>query len=293
MSTSSYTRLIRFIPTDSADPSIGEPTQPDQDVGLAVLRGEEVEVDVFQGTSILQPGSRTPGRKKVAKLLSPLSADEVGTIRCIGLNYKNHAEELKVALPRVPTLFMKPETALAHPYPTQETIIPKPFVEHDAADYESELAIVIGKQCKNVSEEEALDYLLGFTAANDISSRLNQFAQSQWSYSKSFDGACPIGPAFVSKSAVERMSDLKMTGTHNGRVVQRSGLDDLIFPISKIISFLSQGTTLKPGTLILTGTPAGVGWMQEPKNMLRDGDEFHVTVSHGVGTLVSRIVNEK
>ncbi|KAK4688060.1 hypothetical protein P7C73_g2061, partial [Tremellales sp. Uapishka_1] len=284
----SYSRLIRFIPKSSpTSPAlIGEPVDPKQDIGLATYSSEEVTVDVFSGSSILAPGERTGKTETVHRVLSPLASNEVGTIRCIGLN------ECNLAIPDMPVLFMKPSTALADPFPA-DTVIPRAVVKDEAADYESELAIVIGKTCKNVSEEDALDYLLGFTAANDVSSRKAQMSQSQWCFSKSFDGACPIGPAFVSKHAVSAIGDLQIKGSLNGEVVQESGLDDLIFSVPKIISFLSQGTTLPPGTIIITGTPAGVGFVSEPKRRLKEGDEFRVCVSHGVGTLINRIREEE
>ncbi|GAA5932239.1 hypothetical protein JCM3775_001169 [Rhodotorula graminis] len=289
---STWSRLIRFVPASGSTPVIGEPCDPAQDVGLASFAGDPIEVDTFTGSSILDPGERTGTKDKVKTILSPLAQSEVGTIRCIGLNYLRHAEEVKMALPEVPVLFMKPSTSLADPYPAP-TVIPKAFVQDQAADYESELVIVIGKAAKNVSEQDALDYVLGYTAANDVSSRRAQFAQSQWCYSKSFDGACPVGPAVVNKEQVKSIAELKIRGTLNGKTVQESGLDDLIFSAPKIVSFLSQGTTLPPGTIILTGTPAGVGWSSEPQTLLKDGDDFRVFVSHGVGTLINQVVEEK
>lgn len=305
---------------------------------------------------------------QVGKLLSPLAEEEVGTIRCIGLNVSPlsfpssssssqllilmschavresckgskhgsphrsraiHASTLPTSSASVPVShrsvsYRKPSTALADPYPAP-TIIPKSYVGDHAADYESELVVVIGKKCKNVSEGDAMSYIAGYTASNDVSSRAQQFAQSQWCYSKSFDGACPIGPAFVPASQVKDIGELVIEGRKNGTVVQKSKLEcvflwlphhptislrsrklitvppgfffscdsDLIFTIPKIVSFLSQGTTLNPGTIILTGTPAGVGWSSEPKNLLKDGDEFRVFVSHGVGTLINEIQEEK
>ncbi|KAJ9104358.1 hypothetical protein QFC19_004000 [Naganishia cerealis] len=288
-----YARLVRFIPkAGSGKPLIGEPEDATQDVGLAAYNSEPIKVSVFSGSSVLQPGEKTGESFEVERLLSPLAEEEVGTIRCIGLNYVKHAHEVKMALPTVPVLFMKPSTALADPYPAP-TVIPKAYVGDNAADYESELVVVIGKSCKNVSESEAMQYVAGYTASNDVSSRAQQFAQSQWCYSKSFDGACPVGPAFVPASRVRDIGEMSIEGRKNGQVVQKSRLDDLIFTVPKIVSFLSQGTTLKPGTIILTGTPAGVGWSFEPKNLLHDGDEFSVYVSHGVGTLINKIVEEK
>ncbi|OCF75611.1 mitochondrial protein [Kwoniella mangroviensis CBS 8886] len=295
----SFSRLIRFIPksTSSSIPLIGEPVDAGLDVGIASYSSEPIEVEVHSGHSVLSPGERTGKRELVSRLLSPLGREEVGTIRCIGLNYVNHAKEVNQPIPTTPTLFMKPSTALGDPFPAP-SIVPKAYVPDDAADYEAEVAIVIGKQAKNVSEEEALDYLLGITAANDLSSREAQFRTSQWSYSKSFDGACPIGPAIVHKDHIKALADVKIEGELNGNTVQESKLDDLIFSIPKIISFLSQGSTLQPGTIILTGqvgcyTPAGVGWTASSRVTLRDGDEFRVFVSHGVGTLINKIEEEK
>ncbi|KAI5209456.1 hypothetical protein E4T39_00913 [Aureobasidium subglaciale] len=289
----SFSRLVRFVPaSDSKAILIGEPVDSELDVGLAIRKGKDVEVKVFSGKSALSPGSLSDKTEKIAKLLSPLSQAEVGTIRCIGLNYKKHAEEVKLAEPAEPVIFLKPATALADPYPTP-TVIPKHTKSSDTADYESELAVVISKPCKNVSESEALDYVLGYTAANDVSSRAAQFAQSQWCYSKGFDGACPIGPVLASSKLIPDPSKLHMKGSKNGNVMQDSGIDDLIFDIPKLISFCSQGTTLPAGTVILTGTPAGVGIGKDPKEFLRDGDEFSVEVHPHIGTLTTVFEDEK
>ncbi|GAB7350493.1 hypothetical protein MBLNU459_g1083t1 [Dothideomycetes sp. NU459] len=287
----SFSRLVRFVPaSDSNAVLIGEPVDANLDVGAATRKGEEVEVRVFSGTSALKPGSLTDKVEKVARLLSPLAQEEVGTIRCIGLNnvqYKQHAEEVNMAAPPDPVLFLKPATSLADPYPAP-TIMPKFTLAHETADYESELVVVIGKAAKDVSEAEALDYVLGYTAANDVSSRTSQFAQSQWCFSKGFDGACPIGPVLASASLVPDPKKLHIRGLKNGKVMQDCGLDDLIFHIPKLISFCSQGTTLPVGTLILTGTPAGVGAGKKPTEYLRDGDEFAVEIQPHIGTLVTK-----
>ncbi|OCF35852.1 mitochondrial protein [Kwoniella heveanensis BCC8398] len=297
---SSFTRLVRFIPRDSdsgsgsgsSEPLIGEPVDPALDVGLASYENKPIEVSVFSGRSVVNAGSKTDRKAIVERLLSPLAQSEVGTIRCIGLNYVYHAKECNMAIPDTPTVFMKPSTALGDPHPAP-TILPKAFLKDDAADYEAELVVVLSKDAKNVSEADALDYVLGYTAANDVSSRIAQFQQSQWSYSKSFDGACPIGPAIIHRDSIKSISDLKIAGVLNGKEVQSSGLDDLIFSVPKIVSFLSQGSTLPAGTVIITGTPAGVGWLAEPRVTLKEGDEFRVFVSHGVGTLINKIEEEK
>ena len=167
-----------------------------------------MEVTIYSGSSVLSPGSPTDKTDTIHKVLSPLSASELGggCIRCIGLNYRAHAEEAGLDLPKVPPVFLKPSTALANPYPTDTTPLPTLSVESESGDYESELAVVLGREVKNVREEEVKDgmlgrgraagVLLGYTAANDVSCRKAQFDQSQWCYSKSFDGACPLGESF-------------------------------------------------------------------------------------------------
>ncbi|EJT98606.1 hypothetical protein DACRYDRAFT_24218 [Dacryopinax primogenitus] len=287
-----WSRLLRFLPPNSTTPLLGEPVNEAQDVGLATLNGEEVKVAVFSGSSVLSPGEKTGRVEVVERLLSPLAMEEVGTIRCIGLNYIKHAQEAGMPLPKVPVLFLKPSTALSDPYPSP-TPIPRPFVKDDAADYESELCVVIGQKCRDVSEQEAMGYVLGYTASNDVSSRVAQLEQSQWCYGKGQDGACPIGPTIVSTNAIPDYTQLHMRGLLNNTLVQSTKLDDLIFSIPQIIAFLSKGTTLLPGTLILTGTPAGIGWAMNPKGTLKDGDEFKVEILPLVGTLVNRIEFEK
>lgn len=153
--------------------------------------------------------------------------------------------------------------------------------------------MILSKPAKNVSEADALDYVLGYTACNDVSSRTSQFAQTQWSFSKGFDGACPIGPTIVSPSLIPDPAKLHLRGLKNGDVLQESGTDDLIFSVPQLISFLSQGTTLPAGTLIITGTPAGVGVGKKPKVTLREGDEFAVEILPYIGTLLNVFENEK
>ncbi|KAI2623477.1 hypothetical protein GGS26DRAFT_600352 [Hypomontagnella submonticulosa] len=282
-----FERLVRFLPRrQDAAALIGEPVDREIDVGKAVRNGEAVQVRVFSGSSVLNPGSPTNAIETISRILSPLSAAEVGTIRCIGLNYANHAKEANMKVPDVPMMFLKPATALADPWPVS-TIIPKHTLKDDCADYESELAIVIGRTCKNVGEAEALSYVLGYTAANDVSSRASQIAQSQACFSKGFDGACPLGPVLVSAAVMPDPSAFTIRGLKNGEVMQSSGLSDMIFDCAKLISFLSQGTTLPAGTVIITGTPAGVGFGKKPPAYLHDGDEFVVELLPHVGSLYS------
>lgn len=289
----SFERLVRFVPKgDSNAVLIGQPVHSEVDVGAAVRKGQDVQVKVYSGSSVLSPGTPTDKIEVIDRVLSPLSMQEVGTIRCIGLNYRGHANEVGMKIPDIPVVFMKPATSLADPWPAP-TVIPKHTLKDDCADFESELAVVIGKPCKNVSKEEALDYVLGYTANNDISSRVSQLNQSQWCYSKGYDGACPLGPTLVSAEVIKDPSKLKLRGLLNGKVVQESGLDDLIFDVPEIVSFCSQGTTLLPGTTIITGTPAGIGWGRNPKLTLHGGDEFVVEILPHIGSLVNVMEEEK
>ncbi|OQD75900.1 hypothetical protein PENDEC_c005G02632 [Penicillium decumbens] len=289
---STFSRLVRFVPkSNPTKVLIGEPVDPQLDVGLAVYQGKEVSVRRFSGSSVLNPGAATGVTETIERVLSPLVQTEVGSIRCIGLNYVSHAKEMSLAIPDVPTLFIKPSTALGDPFPAP-TILPKITQQDSTGDYESEMVIVIGKDAKDVPESEALDYVLGYTAANDVSSRTSQMNQSQWCFSKGFDGACPIGPVLVSAALVPDASKFHIRGLKSGRVMQDCALTDLIFNVPQLVSFLSQGTTLPAGTIILTGTPPGVGAARTPKEFIKAGDEFAVELLPYVGTLINKIEHQ-
>ncbi|CAI6099517.1 unnamed protein product [Clonostachys chloroleuca] len=287
-----FSRLVRFVPrSDTAKILIGQPVSQHIDVGLALYQGTNVQAEVFSGSSVLAPGEATGNIEAISRVLSPLASSEVGTIRCIGLNYKKHAEEVKLDIPTVPTVFLKPNTSLGDPWPAP-TVLPKLSQIDDCADYEAELAVIIGKSAKNVTEAEAMEYVLGYSAANDISSRTSQFNTSQWCFSKGFDGSCPLGPTVVSKSLISDPSKLHIRGLKNGKVLQDCGLDDLIFSIPKIVSFLSQSSTIPAGTVIITGTPAGVGAGKNPKVTLKQGDTYSVELQPFIGTLINVFENE-
>ncbi|KKK21295.1 hypothetical protein P175DRAFT_0458295 [Aspergillus ochraceoroseus IBT 24754] len=289
---STFSRLVRFTPKSNPSRTlIGEPVDPEIDVGLALYQGKDVRVHLFSGSSVLNPGQKTSATESIQRVLSPLAQNEVGSIRCIGLNYVSHAAEMKLDLPSVPTLFYKPSAALADPFPAP-TILPRITQVDNTGDYESEMVIVIGRDAKDVREDEALDYVLGYTAANDVSSRTSQMNQSQWCFSKGFDTACPIGPTLVSSTLIPDASKLHIRGLKNGRVLQDCPLTDLIFSVPKLVSFLSQGTTLPAGTIVLTGTPPGVGAAKNPKEFLTAGDEFAVELLPHVGTLITKFEHQ-
>ncbi len=279
---SDWERLVRFIPKDSTEVHIGEPDPSISDVGLALFNSREVSVNLVEGDIF---SGRVTGRQvKIGKLLAPIAQAQCQIVRCIGLNYHDHAEELSLDIPKVPTLFIKPSSALADPFPGT-IAIPK-AAQDDTCDYEAELAIVIKKTGRDIPEHEALDYVLGYTCANDVTARSHQLSQSQWCFAKGMDGFCPIGPVLVSPSQIR--SEFVVRCFHNGDMVQDGNTKDFIFPIERIISFVSQGTTLAKGSVILTGTPAGVGYYRNPRITLKHHDEVQVYISQ-IGTLVNKV----
>jgi len=206
-------------------------------------------------------------------------------------------------LPSRPIIFMKPITCLCHP--NENILIPqvcqnnnnndKYGKEKGEIDWEVELVIIIGKECKNVLKENALNYILGYTVGNDVSARKWQLEKElsggQWIRGKSFDTFCPLGPALLLQENNVNANNLKLWCTVNGKKMQDSNTNDLIFNIQEIVSFVSQGTTLLPGTVILTGTPSGIGWGMNPKQFLKDGDQVIVGIEH-IGELVNDVKNE-
>lgn len=223
---------------------------------------------------------------KVEEICSRLSPIEPKNIFCIGLNYKQHAKEMNLPIPQEPVVFMKPTSSLNHPdHPIQIPVCSK----GDEMDYECELAIVIGQKALNVSKENALDYVLGYTIANDVSARIWQKTNGgQWIRAKGFDGFCPIGPVLVTKDEILNPQSLSIKTYVNGQIMQDSHTSDMVFDVASIISFLSQSTTLYPNTLILTGTPSGVGVGRKPPIFLKAGDSVVIEIEK-IGQLKNTI----
>lgn len=213
------------------------------------------------------------------KLLPPVDPPN---IFCLGLNYREHAMETGHTLPVEPLVFIKATTALCGP--GDPIILPEQYP--DKIDYEAELAIVIGKMARNVPEDKADEVILGYTAANDVSNRAVQFTDGQWARAKSHDTFCPVGPVIVTGLDA---GNLGIVCRLDGEVMQASNTSDLIFPVRRIVSHLSRCFTLLPGTLILTGTPGGVGFMRKPPVYLRPGQVVEVEIE-GIGTLVNPVV---
>jgi 2,4-didehydro-3-deoxy-L-rhamnonate hydrolase len=212
-----------------------------------------------------------------------LPIERPGKIVCVGLNYRDHAEEQGAELPAAPLLFAKWPNALIGP---GEPIVIPPVVTK--CDYEAELGVVIGERVKNVSRERAFAAVRGYVCANDVSARDLQFSDGQWSRGKSPDTFCPVGP-LVPAADIPDPHDLRIQATVSGEVLQDSTTANLIFGVDEIISYASQTMTLEPGDLILTGTPAGVGVFRKPPRLLQPGDEVTITIE-GVGTLTNPVV---
>ena len=211
-------------------------------------------------------------------------------IYAIGLNYRAHAEETGLEIPKYPMVFMKAPTATQNP--GDPIVLPR-YMRSDKVDFEAELGVVIGRPCKNVKPEEALSYVLGYVCANDVSARdwQKEKGGGQFCRGKTFDTFCPVGPCLATADEIADPSKLTIRSFVNEDKMQESGTDDMIFDVPTLISFLSGSTTLLPGTLILTGTPSGVGEARDPKRYLVPGDEVTVEID-GVGILTNPVVEE-
>jgi len=194
---------------------------------------------------------------------------------------------MKMTLPKTPEVFFKPDTCLHSPSAPLHIphIAQKP-------DLEVELAVVIGKDCKDVSSRTAMEYVLGYMTANDVTARDIQDRGSQWGYCKGFDEFAPMGPTLVSARAIPDPSVLLLKSRLNGRTMQNGAASNMIFTVAEIISYLSMGTTLRKGTIILTGTPCGIGHSYKPPIYLANGDSMKIWISHGLGTLTNPVVRD-
>ena len=216
----------------------------------------------------------------------PLAIQRPGKIVCVGLNYRDHAAEGGMDLPKAPLLFAKwPNTLIGHGDPI---VLPP---ETEQVDYEAELGVVIGRKARRVSEAEALDHVEGYICLNDVSARDMQFADGQWTRGKSPDTFCPVGPRLVPREEIDDPQALAIRCIVNGEALQDSSTAQMIFSVAEIIAYTSQVITLEPGDLIATGTPAGVGVFRDPKVLLSDGDEVSVEIE-GLGTLTNPITKE-
>lgn len=225
---------------------------------------------------------------KPGKLLAPVVPTN---ILCIGLNYKKHAAESKSDLPKYPVLFIKNTAAVQNPGDPIE--IPQKLAS-TRVDYECELAVVIGKRCKNVSRANALDYVLGYTCGNDVSARdwQRDGGGGQWCQGKGFDTFCPLGPVLVTRDEIPNPNQLRIQTILNGETMQDWNTNDMIFDVAAIIEYLSSSKTLLPGTVIMTGTPHGVGFARNPPVWLKPGDTVTIEIEK-IGALTNPVVLER
>lgn len=211
-------------------------------------------------------------KDEIEAFLPPTSPSK---IVAVGVNYRDHAEEMGHALPAEPLLFIKPSTSII----ANGEAVAYPAVMTERVDYEAELAVVIGKKCRNIAPNEVTEYILGYTCANDVTARDLQSKDGQWTRSKSFDTFCPLGPWIV--SGIDP-SDLEIKMIHNGKMVQHSRTSNFIFPVDMLVSHISQVMTLLPGDVIITGTPSGIG-------PVKRGDVMQVEIEK-IGILENRVI---
>jgi 2-keto-4-pentenoate hydratase/2-oxohepta-3-ene-1,7-dioic acid hydratase in catechol pathway len=217
----------------------------------------------------------------------PLPIERPQKIVCVGLNYRDHAEEQGIELPKAPLLFAKwPNTLIG----AGEPIVIPPVTER--VDYEAELGVVIGERVRGVSEENALEAVRGYLCLNDVSARDLQFSDKQWVRGKSLDTFCPIGPELVPAAQIPDPQALAIRAIVNGEVLQDSSTEQMIFGVAQIVAYVSRAITLEPGDLIATGTPAGVGAFREPPIFLQPGDEVTIEIE-GIGALTNPVRAER
>ena len=264
-------RILRFN-DDAGDIRYGQDLQ---DGHATLLQG-----DPFLG--VFSTGVRVP----VCKILAPIHPV---AIFGIGLNYRKHAEETGQEIPRYPVVFMKNPASLNHP--GDPIHLPACSLKGPETDWEVELAVVIGRTTKDIDVSHALECVAGYTVGNDVSARRWQkhAGGGQWVRGKSFDTFCPLGPVLVTPDEIPDPQNLPLRLVLNGEVMQSSNTADMIFPVAELIAELSRDTTLLAGTVILTGTPSGVGFARNPPQFLQAGDVVEAIID-GIGTLRNPVV---
>lgn len=266
-------KIIRFVSgKQKVLYGVYNPKQPDS--------AKIIEGDILGDYKI------TSKEAEVKKLLPPIIPVN---ILALGINYKKHGDETAMSYPDQPILFLKATTSIVgHQGP-----IILPAAGPDSVDYEAELAVVMGKKAKNIMPDKAMDYVMGYTCANDVSARDWQFdkQKGQWARGKSFDTFCPLGPWIVTKEEIDDPNNIGIRCIINSQTVQESRTSEMIFNVQNIVSNLSRSMTLLPGTVILTGTPDGVGFTRQPPLFLKAGDLVSVEIEK-IGTLTNRVVKE-
>ena len=245
--------------------------------------------------SFLEGGTDAIGRATGHRTGAGIPIEEVrlhapipnpGKFICIGLNYRDHAIESGMEIPEIPTVFTKYGNAVCGP--GDPIVLPSVSSQ---VDYEAEFAFVIGKRAKRVNAADWEDYVFGYTCVHDVSARDYQLATTQWTIGKTFDSFGPMGPVLVSKDEIPDPSNLRIRFELNGRILQDSNTDQLVFDVPALLEYLSEVMTLEPGDIVSTGTPPGVGMARKPPIYLQPGDTCSVIVE-GIGELVNPCVSE-
>ncbi|KAJ5678567.1 fumarylacetoacetate hydrolase [Penicillium maclennaniae] len=282
-----WERLIRFLATDGRV-LYGEPILPFLEFDLADTTAEtKLQAKLISGDIYDEASQVTSEIVTVKQLLGPLAREDVPILRCVGLNYLTHIRETGRTPPPTPSIFFKPNTTLSDH--GCDVVIPK-IAQDEQADYEGELCLIVGKDAKNVSEEEALNYVAAYTVGNDISSRKLQIDRAiagpvpQWGFSKGFDTFAPMGPCLLRADVIGDPSRLRLQTLIDGELRQDVLVSDLVFGCAALVSYLSTGTTLQKGSVIMTGTPGGVGNGMKPPRFLQPGTRMEVKVTD-IGTL--------
>jgi 2-keto-4-pentenoate hydratase/2-oxohepta-3-ene-1,7-dioic acid hydratase in catechol pathway len=254
---------------------------------------DDGEIQALGGPSMIEfierGGSPEPGEGTVAldeaRIHAPVARPQ--KVICIGLNYEDHAAETGAEIPEKPIVFAKYANSIIGP---GESIRIPPITQKP--DYEAELAVIIGRTARHVPESEALDYVFGYTNANDVSARDIQLGEGgQWTRGKAIDTFCPLGPYIVTRDEVPDPQNLSVRCVLNGDVVQDGHTSRMIFSVAELVAFLSTGMTLVPGDVIITGTPPGVGMARDPQLWLKDGDEVSIEIE-GLGSLTNPVATE-
>jgi len=281
-------RLVTFKEENEA-PQIGVLVN-DEVIALDSVKYPDMKAFLAAGPQALaeaekisrNAGSRNKYGLKDVTLLAPVPTP--GKIIAVGLNYMDHAIETKMEIPKTPVIFAKFTSSINGP--DAPVVLPK---DDPQGDYEAELAVVIGRTAKAVSETSAMDYVAGYMPLNDVSARRWQFADKQWVRGKSCDTFCPTGPWLTSRDSVPDPHALYIRMRVNDETVQNSNTSNLIFRIPKLIEFISEAITLEPGDIIATGTPDGVGVFRKPPVFLKPGDAMEVEIE-GLGVLRNQVV---
>lgn len=271
-------RLVTYSTQDSVYPRVGRvkngSVRPLADSGVGIM-----EI-ISQGDVSSRSFTSERAPLEEVRLYAPIKNPQ--KIIGIGMNYEDHAREIGADIPEKPIVFAKYPNTICGP---GDPIVLPPITSQP--DYEAELAVVIGREVRNISEADALDHVFGYMNANDVSSRDLQFSEGgQWTRSKSIDTFCPVGPYIVTADEVGDPQNLRVRCILNGEVMQDGNTEKMIFSVAELIAFLSSGMTLVPGDIIVTGTPPGVGSARDPQVWLKDGDEVTIEIE-GLGFLTN------